>query len=362
MIMLGNVVFAEDDNDKEIWNITLTATGGLTLQPDFSPEQTTYTTKVSSDIGNVVVRALPTVPSTAVTINDAKVGYAADYNVPLIVGENNVVITAAAKDGRAKTYIIKINREDIRSVTSKFLKLDYVDPLTGQHMPYRLYVPDNYDSKKSYPLVLFLHGGGERGMDNEAQLTANQGATIWAKPEEQDKHPCFVLAPQARLDYDGGFAITRNFQNNMNLKKVFEISKDLKMAVKILNTVMDQYNVDKKRIYSTGVSQGGFGVWTLNKEYPDLFAAMVPICGGGDPAFASRFKTKPIWAFHAANDPIICVNYTRNMIQAIKLAGGKPRYTEYPAGTFIKPVEHFSWVLAYQDAEMRDWLFQQKQK
>lgn len=96
--------------------------------------------------------------------------------------------------------------------------------------------------------------------------------------------------------------------------------------------------------------------------YPGKFAALVPICGGGDPAQAAKLVNKPIWAFHAADDPIIPVSYSQNMIKAIKAAGGNPKYTEYPAGSYIKPVAHFVWVPAYANAEMREWLFQQVKK
>ncbi len=235
-------------------------------------------------------------------------------------------------------------------IASKFLSFTY------KEMPYRLFVPENYDKNKSYPLVLFLHGGGERGTDNEKQLVGNEGALIWATPENQTKHPAFVLAPQARPDHDGGFGITRNSNNQISLERVFELSDDLHTAYEILQLVRENYNIDSHRLYCTGLSQGGFGTYNLNMAYPDLFAAMVPIAGGGDPSKAYLLVNKPIWNFHAVDDTIIPVSFSSNIIEAIRNAGGTPIYTEYPAELGYN---HGSWVPAYENEEMIEWVFKQ---
>ncbi|UGB32896.1 MULTISPECIES: chitobiase/beta-hexosaminidase C-terminal domain-containing protein [Bacillaceae] len=240
-----------------------------------------------------------------------------------------------------------VNREDI---ANKFLEFEY------NNMPYRFYIPENYDPSVSYPLVLFLHGGGERGSDNQKQLLANDGAIIWAAPENQSKNPAFVLAPQARNQHDGGFGITRNSDNIVDLAKVFEFSEDLEKAHKILQKVIEDYNIDQNRLYSTGLSQGGYGTFNLNIAYPDLFAAMVPIAGGGNPETVHVLKDKPIWAFHAEDDAVIPVSHTRNAIKAIKEAGGNPIYTEYPAELGYN---HASWVPAYDNKDMINWMFRQ---
>ena len=355
-LLLGSVVFAEEPSLKDI---TLYATGGAYLTPAFTPVQQDYTVTVNSDIAEAQIVALAAADNTF-TINDQAVASGAAYTAKLEVGGNVYALQVTAPDGAAKTYTITITKEDIKPVADKFLKLTYTDAETGQTMPYRLFVPEKYDAQQTYPLVLFLHGGGERGDDNEKQILANQGATIWAKPDEQAKRPCFVLAPQAHNAPDGGFGITRDAENKLSLKRVFEFSPDLKLAVKTLEKVLAEYSIDNTRIYATGLSQGGFGVWNLGATYPDVFAAIVPICGGVDPALAGKLASKPIWAFHAAEDPIIPVSYSRNSISAIRNVGGNPRYTEYASGTYLKPMEHFSWALAYQTVEMREWLFSQK--
>lgn len=277
------------------------------------------------------------------------------YGKPITV-ESTTTIKAVAIRGKGKDVKGKTKSEEVtlsytiesrEDIVNKFLKLQY------NHMPYRLYVPDNYDPNRSYPLVLFLHGGGERGTDNEKHLLANDGAIVWAKPENQAKHPAFVLAPQARATPDGGFGLTRDSNNELNLDRVFQFSEDLGTAYEILQQVRSEYNIDSRRLYSTGLSQGGFGTFNLNIAYPDLFAAMVPIAAGGDPEKADRIVDKPMWVFHAADDTVIPVSYSRNIVAAIKANGGDPIYTEYPTGG------HASWEPAYANQEMIDWMFKQ---
>lgn len=278
--------------------------------------------------------------------------------------EKDITIKAIAVRGNVNSKEAAVSNEKTASdvaeftftfVTKESIASDFLY-FTFKGMPYRLYVPENYDPAQSYPLVLFLHGGGERGTDNEKHILANDGAAIWAAPENQANNPAFVLAPQARNQHDGGFGITRDSNNNINLSRVFEFSKDLQTAYEILEKVRSEYNIDSKRLYSTGLSQGGFGTFNLNIRYPDLFAAMVPIAGGGDPEQAFKLLNKPLWAFHAADDSIIPVSYSRNIISAINNAGGTPIYTEYPAN---QGHDHASWVPAYDNKDMIEWVFNQ---
>ncbi|MES9775057.1 chitobiase/beta-hexosaminidase C-terminal domain-containing protein [Priestia megaterium] len=285
------------------------------------------------------------------------------YTEPITVNQTTT-IKAVAIRGNVSSKALAVNNGKTNSeiatftytfvtrqdIAKKFLSFTYGT------MPYRLYVPEDYDPAKSYPLVLFLHGGGERGTDNVSQIMANDGAVIWAAPENQAKHPAFVLAPQARNVPDGGFGITRDSNNNINLSRVFEFSDDLRTAYEILHHVRANYNIDSNRLYSTGLSQGGFGTYNLNMAYPNLFAAMIPVASGGDPTKAHLLVNKPIWAFHAEDDVIIPVSYARNIIAAIKDARGNPIYTEYPKEM---QYNHASWVPAYENKEMIEWVFQQ---
>ena len=344
--------------------LSLQVTGGVTLAPAFVASTTEYTADVQSDIAAVQITAQPEPAGALVslTVNGKATDSKAPNIAPLATGQNVINIRVVDSQTQTlKSYSITINRQDISALLTKFRKLEFKHPQTGATMPYRLFVPEKLERSKSYPLVVFLHGGGERGSDNEKTLTANQGGTIWAMPKEQARRPAFVLVPQARDSWDGGFGLTRGPDNTLSLARVFEVAEDLKTANALLMKVLDEYpNIDRKRLYVSGLSQGGFGAWNWNLTQPKLFAGMLAIAGGAEPSRVSVLKDKPIWAFHAASDPVIPVSYGRNAIEAVKAAGGKPRYTEYDSATYFYPMAHFSWVPAFQNASMREWLFSQR--
>jgi len=334
---------------------------GQIASPEASIESGTYyksqTVELQSSTPGVTIYYTidGTTPSKDSNLYSAPITVNQDTTIKAIAYEvkNNSIANQVSNGAKSKVSMFTYTFTTKEDIASKFLSFTYND------MPYRLYVPENYDTSKSYPLVLFLHGGGERGTDNEKQILANDGAVIWAAPENQAKHPAFVLAPQARNVHDGGFGITRDTNNNISLNRVFEFSQDLGTAYDILQKVRSEYNIDSNRLYSTGLSQGGFGTFNLNLKYPDLFAAMVPIAGGGDPAQAFKLVNKPIWAFHAVDDVIIPVAYSQNIVAAIQNAGGNPIYTEYPIELGYN---HASWVPAYENKEMIEWVFNQVKK
>jgi predicted peptidase len=215
---------------------------------------------------------------------------------------------------------------------------------TFNSMPYRLFVPVDYDKTKKYPLVLWLHGVSARGTDNERQIIEGNtlGATIWTKPENQAKNPAFVVAPQCSPD--GWWA------QGPELKP----SKDLEKVVALLKDLQKQYSIDPDRLYVVGQSMGGYGAWSIVTDYPEMFAAAVPLCGGGNLSKAKDLVNVPIWAFHGDEDDAVEVERSREMIEAIKEAGGNPKYTEY-AG-----VGHSVWHQAFADPELLNWVFAQK--
>ncbi|MDD6189400.1 MAG: MBL fold metallo-hydrolase [Clostridiales bacterium] len=234
----------------------------------------------------------------------------------------------------------------------------------GANIKYRFFTPQTEDGKQ-YPLVIFLHGGGECGDDNELHVAGNIGAYAYALPENQAKHPCYVLAPQCPK----GLAFTA---------PEFERS-----FMKLFRGFTAQNAVDKSRVYITGLSLGGMGTWHYISKYPKLFAAAIPICGAGNPYTIKNAKHVPVWACHAADDPVVPIDDTiapsdfrlsgmvgtRRMVEALRACGGSVRFTEYPAGyiaeTYGIPKEyagHFAWEPAYRDAEMMDWLFAQNRK
>jgi predicted peptidase len=218
----------------------------------------------------------------------------------------------------------------------------------GARLPYRLLRPPAYDPQTKYPLVLFLHGAGERGDDNRAQLI--HGANDFAGDENRQRYPCFVVAPQCPNGQQWVEVPWSGAAHAMPEKP----SEPLRLTLELLDRLEREFSIDVRRIYVTGLSMGGFGVWDILARQPTRFAAAVPVCGGGDLATAKRLAAVPIWAFHGAQDGAVKPSRSRDMIAALRQAGGSPRYTEYPdAG-------HDSWTATYRDPEMMAWLFAQR--
>lgn len=191
-------------------------------------------------------------------------------------------------------------------------------------------LPADYasDPDKRWPLVIFLHGSGERGSD--LKKVTKHGPTKMV--EAGREFPFVLLSPQCPEGYWWDPA-------PLNLW---------------LDQVVEKYRVDPERIYLTGLSMGGGGTWRWAQRAPERFAAIVPVCGGGDPGQAAVLKDLPIWAFHGALDTAVPPAKSEEMIAAIKAAGGQPRFTLYP------DVAHDSWVGAYADEEMWTWLLAQR--
>jgi predicted peptidase len=210
---------------------------------------------------------------------------------------------------------------------------------------YRLLAPAAPAAGERYPLVVFLHGAGERGRDNEKQL--KYLPTWMAEPVLRERHPCFLLAPQCREGerwVDVSWADTKSTPQS-------PLTTDMLAAVAAMQYVISHEAVDPARIYLTGLSMGGYGTWDLAARQPERFAAILPICGGGDEATAPRLAKLPIWCFHGDADTVVPVERSRTMIAAVRAAGGSPKYSELPG------VGHDSWTPAYRDKAVLDWLF-----
>jgi predicted peptidase len=213
---------------------------------------------------------------------------------------------------------------------------------------YRLLRPAGVEPGRKYPVLLFLHGAGERGSDNESQL---KFLPTWMAEEAlRKKHPCFVIAPQCR---DGRLWAEFDLDDKKAAALAVEPTVDLAAAVAALDAVMKAEPVDPGRVYLTGLSMGGYGTWDLAARMPNRFAAILPICGGGDERTAAKLAALPIWCFHGDGDTVVPVERSRTMIEAVKAAGGSPKYSE------LKGVGHDSWTPAYRDPATLDWLFSQ---
>ena len=222
----------------------------------------------------------------------------------------------------------------------------------GQALPYRLFLPKNRDSQKSYPLVLAMHGAGERGTDDSIQLTTHQLATVWARDSNQAKYPAFILAPQCP-PYPAVWVNTPFAQGTYDHAKV-TVTPPMRATEELLDSLVKALHIDTNRIYVAGLSMGGYATWDLLMRNPRKFAAAIPICGGADTALAASIKQVPLWVFHGDSDHTVPVSASREMVAGLLKAGGTPVYTEY------KGVDHGSWGPALQEPKLAEWLFAQK--
>jgi len=234
--------------------------------------------------------------------------------------------------------------EDVRE---RFEKREFADA-AGERLPYRVLKPKNYDPKQRYPLVVFLHGAGERGSDNTIQLV--HGMADFASDQIMESYPAFVIAPQCP-DNLQWVEVPWTLDEHQMPK---EPSTPLRQTLELVTALQKEFSIDPTRLYITGLSMGGFGVWDAIQRHPDLFAAAAPICSGGDATLAKRIKDVQVWAFHGDADGVVKVRRSRDMIAALKAAGGSPKYMEYPG------VGHDSWTATYRDPELYKWLFAQK--
>jgi predicted peptidase len=193
-----------------------------------------------------------------------------------------------------------------------------------------VYLPEGYrDSDIQWPLLLFLHGVGECGEDLELvkkhgpPRVLNKGTPL----------PFIVVSPQAR---------SRGW--------------NLDTLLALLDQLVERYRVDRERIYATGLSMGGFGTWALVAADPGRFAAAVPICGGGDPAWACRLKDLPLWVIHGAKDDTVPIARSEEMVQALRTVGGNVEFTVYPEAC------HDCWTQTYDNPKLYEWLLRHRRR
>ncbi|GAB6166700.1 hypothetical protein JCM19992_27000 [Thermostilla marina] len=214
----------------------------------------------------------------------------------------------------------------------------------GESLPYRLLVPEGYDAGKKYPLILFLHGAGERGDDNALQLKHAQVLHLAADPA----HPCFVVAPQCPVNRKW-VEVAWSFDKPHETPE--KPSYAMRLTLEILDALEKEFSIDPDRRYVTGLSMGGFGTFDILVRRPNYFAAAIPLCGGADDGRAAEFKHVPIWVFHGEKDPAVPVARSRSVVAVLKNLGADVRYTEYPGAG------HNIWERAYYEPGLREWLF-----
>lgn len=250
----------------------------------------------------------------------------------------------------------------------------------GTKLPFRLFVPKNYQATQKYPLILFLHGAGERGSDNTKPVNDNLGALIFARDSNQAKHPAFILAPQCPAAPQQWVDVP--WGNGTYSQDKVPISNELRNVVDMLDSLLQAYSIDTNRVYAVGSSMGGFGTWDIVTRYPKKFAATIPVVGAGDPTKAGLIAHMGIWGHHGDADPTVPVTGTRNMMKALDGLGGKLYFTDCdfkacqgPAKSKVedtvkgpnpprhiyseyKGLDHGLWYSAYSKYDgLVDWLF-----
>lgn len=225
----------------------------------------------------------------------------------------------------------------------------------GKTLPYRILFPKNFDATQKYPLHLFLHGAGERGDDNEAQLI--HGSQRFAQMNEH--FPAIVIFPQCPSeDYWARVSYKRNRETNEAIFDYPEESEPtwaMLAVMELVDTLLARAYVDKERIYLSGLSMGGMGTFELLARRPNIFAAATPICGGGQPQHVSRWASQvPVWIFHGDSDTVVPARYSKIMVEALLENGIEPTFSLYPN------VNHNSWDNAFAEPNLFSWIYSKK--
>lgn len=228
----------------------------------------------------------------------------------------------------------------------------------GDTMPYRVLLPQNFDPAKNYPLILFLHGSGERGRDNELQLV--HCANFFLRDTIRAKYPAIVVFPQCSLN---------SFWSNVNIvsdiknqHRIFNFQVNgkptlaMKLLMRLVNFLESNYQIDPQRMYIAGLSMGGMGTFEFVRRKPKLFTAALAICGGSNPLIAKKLKHSAWWIFHGLKDNVVPPEFSRKMAEAILQQGAEVKLTLYPDAT------HNSWDAAFAEKDLMHWLFAHHRK
>jgi predicted peptidase len=236
---------------------------------------------------------------------------------------------------------------------SAYQKLQFVHG--KDTLPYRLLLPEHYDGKKKYPLILFLHGRGESGTDNELQLT--HGGKLFLRDSIRKKYPAIIVFPQCR---SSSYWSNVDIKEDSTGKRVFNFSpkgaptKDLALTEKLLRELQHDLLVSKKQMFVMGLSMGGMGTFEIVRRNPNMFAAAIPICGGANPSSAKHLRKTNWWIFHGEKDDVVNPEFSIQMAAALEKQNANVKFTLYP------DANHNSWDPAFAEPNFLNWLFSNK--
>lgn len=233
---------------------------------------------------------------------------------------------------------------------SLFEKREFI--IENDTLLYRIMYPENFSEDQEYPVVLFLHGAGERGNDNNTQLAL--GSSLFTSSENRKKYPSIVVYPQCpKNDYWANLTADRTVKPiSFTFKNGGEPNKSLKLTMLLLDELIAKPFTKNNQIYVMGVSMGGMGTYEILYRKPTTFAAAIPICGGGDPETTKKYALNTeLWIFHGGNDDVVSPHLSINMVNSILLNGGKPNFT------LFGKANHNSWDSTFAEPNLLPWLF-----
>ena len=239
-----------------------------------------------------------------------------------------------------------------REIAKRYSADTYVSE-AGEHLPYLFLGPPDYDPERRYPLVVCLHGAAGRGSDNTTSIAGSVASRVLSEPAARRRYPSFLLVPQAPLDGCWGYALDDEAIADRVRRGRPTEGAVAHLVPELVERVTRSWSVDRDRIYIIGQSMGGAGTWYLTVTRPDLFAAAIPICGPVSACYADAAAHTPVWAFHGDLDETVPVESTREMVAALRAAGGSVRYTEFEG------VGHGCMPLVFENPDVLEWLFAQ---
>ena len=221
----------------------------------------------------------------------------------------------------------------------------------GHSLPYRILLPKDFEPTKKYPLLVFLHGAGERGSDNALQLT--HGSSLFLAPSFREKQAAIVVFPQCPKDGYWATIISRDGPNRFVYSEKPKNNLQLVLVEGMIRSLKKKYRIDKRRIYLGGLSMGAMGTFELVYRNPRKFAAAFAICGGANPKIARKLR-RPVWRIdHGEADQVVPIVFSENMVNALEENKAKVLFNRYPG------VNHNSWDNVFADPSFLPWLFAQ---